>query len=154
MKVSKETIQALSNLGYRVWGDLKGYEFLEDDQDYEKATHLVIGYYGEDDEWVKKFKAPKTKEVTIEWVIDKISKESSYINLYLMLSKRFNGINVYAASYGIGVCSLMNIEADIAFVRSKLDEYGIKYRTEYSVLVYRFIISKSKDNIRRLQEIK
>lgn len=153
MKVSKETIQALFDLGYRVWGDLNCYEFLEDDQDYETATHLVV--YNPEDESYKKLKAPKVKEVTLEWVLERINKEHEDKNLYWMLRKHFDGINIYSASYGVGVCSLFDRECDIEIVKKKLNELGIKYRTELSEAgwVYKFIISKSKDNLSRLQAI-
>lgn len=156
MKVSKETIQALRNLGYHVWGDLKGFNFLEDDQDYEKATILVVAYVGEEDEWVKRLQAPKAKEVTVEWVLSKLNQDSSYKNLYEYLKSTFNSTNIYAASYGVGVDTLFDKEKEGERVAEKLKKLGLKYRTEYSDAgwVYRFIISKDKDNLKILQAIK
>lgn len=116
---------------------------------------MVIAYVGEDDEWIKKFKAPKNKEVTIEWILGKINQDSSYTNLYWYLKKHFASINVYAASYGVGVSTLCNYKEVGDSVSKKLTDLGLKFRTEFSEAgwVYRFIVGKDKDNIRILQAL-
>ena len=56
--------------------------------DYTNATHIGIGTKSDSDDWFcKSFKTPKVKEVTVEWVLDKISKENRYKNLYEYLQK-------------------------------------------------------------------
>ena len=155
MKVSKETIKAIERLGYYVWGDLGGFQFLEDDQDYNKATHLVISYVNEDDEWVRRLKAPKTKEVTLEWVMNKLNQESSYKNLYYYLKDYFSSIDIYATSYGVGVSTFCGHTKKAEDVAKKLNELGLKFKNEFSEggWVYRFVISRDKHNLRILQSL-
>ena len=105
MNITKETISKLEEFGYNVWADDK-YGFVDMD-DYKNATHIGIGTKSDSDDWFcKSFKTPNEKEVTVEWVLSKINKESSYKNLSQYLRRIFDySISVYPASYGIGVHS-------------------------------------------------
>ena len=67
-----------------------------------------------------------------------------------------SSISVYPASYGIGVVVLFGrTDNQIETVKKILDDYQIKYKTEYSQAhwVYRFKISKSKSNLDQLELI-
>ena len=157
MTITQETISKLNELGYNVWADDK-YGFV-DMNDYENATHLCIGTKSNLDDWFcKTFKAPNKKEVTVEWALDKISKENSYKSLYEYLQKIAdkNNISVYPASYGIGVASLFNRSKDIEKVSSKLHSLGLQFKTELSQggWVYRFVIGKNSENMRVLEALK
>lgn len=103
--------------------------------DYKSATHIGIGTKSHSDDWFcKSFKTPKEKEVTVEWVLDKISKENRYKSLYEYLQKIAdkNSISIYPASYGIGVASLFNRSKDIEMVSNKLHSLGLKFKNELS----------------------
>jgi len=157
MNITKETISKLNELGYDVWAsDSYG---LVDMDDYKNATHISISNYNgsNDDDWFcKSFKTPKEKEVTVEWVLNKVNKESSYKNLSQFLRKVFGySISVYPASYGIGVDTLGGYKVTAEHVSAKLKELGLKYRNELSDSgwVYRFIVSKDSENMRILESL-
>lgn len=157
MKITQETISKLNELGYNVWAYNPCRPTNIDD--YKNATHIGIGMIIEsnDDWFCKSFKTPKGKEVTVEWVLTKINKESSYKNLSQYLRKIFGySISVYPASYGIGVDTLGNYKVTAKNVSDKLEELGVKYRNEFSEgrWVYRFIVSKDKENMRILESLK
>lgn len=157
MKITKETISKLNQLGYNVWG-CKGYKTTDEGLSYKQAENLVVVLDTNDDFIIKDFKAPKEKEVTVEWVLSKINKESSYKNLSQYLRKVFGySISVYPASYGIGIDTFGGHHKEIASkITDKLKELGLKYRNEFSdaAWVYRFIISKDSENMKILESLK
>nr|WP_302584797.1 hypothetical protein [Paraprevotella clara]DAV71935.1 MAG TPA: hypothetical protein [Caudoviricetes sp.] len=156
MNITKETISKLEEFGYNVWADDK-YGFVDMD-DYKNATHIGIGTKSDSDDWFcKSFKTPNEKEVTVEWVLSKINKESSYKNLSQYLRRIFDySISVYPASYGIGVDTFGNYKVTAKNISDKLEELGLKYRNEFSEgrWVYRFIVSKDSENMRILKSLK
>ena len=143
MKISKETICTLNGLGYNVWAHDSNMNAVS----FEKGDHIYIDY--------RSIKTPKGKEVTAEWLLNKIS-DNGYINLSGYLAGLFGTLSVYPASYGIGVASLIGFEKDVDSVKNKLNDLGITYRCEYSEcrFVYRFIISKDSKNMRVLESLK
>lgn len=148
MNIKKETIKKLENLGYIVWFSMGSY-FCKSDDDYENATHIEISTLGMDGETIRKsIKAPK-KEVTVDWILEKLHKESIYHNLSVYLKKIFGYGMIYPTSYGIGVETFWNIKANSQKVEAKLKELGLMYRNEYSDAgwVYRFVISKDARNM-------
>lgn len=157
MKITKETISRLNELGYNVWGR-KGYKTTDDGLPYKQAENLVVVLETNNDFIIKDLKTPKEKEVTVEWVLDKISKENRYKSLYEYLQKIAdkNSISIYPASYGIGVASLFNRSKDIEMVSNKLHSLGLKFKNELSQggWVYRFIVSKDSENMRVLESLK
>jgi len=156
MNISKETIKKLESLGYVVFG-MKGYKSTDEGLCFNDAEHLVVSIENADSFYIKSLKTPKAKEVTVDWVLSKIEKESSYKNLSQYLRKVFGyTISVYSASYGIGVDTLGGYKQTAKTVSDKLNELGLKFRNEFSdaAWVYRFIISKDKDNMRILESLK
>lgn len=153
MNISKETIKRIEDLGYYVWGRT-GFRDTDSGLSYKDAEYIVVAI--NDD--IRSFKAPKSKEVTVEWVANKLNKESVYKNLRQYLVKLFGySISIYPASYGIGVDTFLGRHKDKAeMVASKLKELGLKYRNEYSDAgwVYRFIVSKDSENMRILESLK
>ena len=141
MKISKETIGRLNELGYNVWAHDSSMKPVS----FEKGNYIYIDY--------RSIKTPAAKEVTVEWLLNKIG--SSYINLSTYLKSLFDTLSIYPASYGIGVCSLIGFEKDVDSVKNKLSDLGITYRCEYSEcrFVYRFILSKEKENINILKSL-
>lgn len=148
MNISKDTIKKLEEPGHIVFG-MKGYKCTDDSISYKEADRLIVD--------LVTLRTPKVKEVTVDWVLSKIEKESSYKNLSQYLRKIFGyTISVYPASYGIGVDTLGGYKKTAKTVSDKLNELGLKFRNEFSdaAWVYRFIISKDKDNMRILESLK
>ncbi len=145
MNITKETISKLNQLGYNVWA----HDDNCNEVPFEKGNYIYIDY--------RSVKAPKQKEVTVEWLLDKISEKSSYRNLSNYLRKLFSStMSVYPASYGIGINSLFGYKDNVEMVETKLKEIGLKYRCEFSDcrFVYRFIISKDSENMKILESLK
>lgn len=118
----------------------------------EKATKFVAGGFGDDGGYVSKtLTAPKTKEVTLDWLKSKLFAERKpATDIYPLLRQIFG---TKAASYGVGVDTLWKAEEKKAEVRSLLDKYGIQYREECSFggWTYKFVISKSKENVANIE---
>ena len=153
MNISKETIKKIEDLGYYVWGRT-GLRCTDDGLSYKDAEYLVVVI--NDD--IREFKTPKVKEVTLEWVLDRLNKESAYKNLREYLVKVFGySIGIYPASYGVGIDNMFGrSKTDAEKVSEKLKELGLKFRNEFSdaAWVYRFVISRDKDNMRILESLK
>ncbi len=130
---------------------------------YEYNTLYI--QYGENRMIVKKENV-KSKEITVEYVEKLVQKDQKLysgaygeftIAMQRLCNERglTNRICVYPTTYGIGVFVLFNFNADkhIAEVKSIMEEYGIEYYNEYSEhqWVYRFKISKDKENLQRLK---
>tara|TARA_Y100000310_G_scaffold307455_1_gene349542 strand:+ start:980 stop:1390 length:411 start_codon:yes stop_codon:yes gene_type:complete len=106
----------------------------------------------------KTIKLPKNKDlITFEWINNKIN-QNNYKNLtnnFKKLIKKHNlSFNVYSTTYGIGVFNVMSIE-NIKILKDYLDLNKIKYKTEYSSKnwVFRFKISKNKENLNKIDNI-
>lgn len=164
MNISKETIKILEEQ-YII-------SFIDDnlrDSTPEKATQLAVHWEkidntGNNDNdllYVGEYiKAPK-KEITIDYVANKISKKSVFKNF----CNYFNGIiekyrfNAYPTSYGIGIFVILgfrdNINETKYLIESSLNELGIEFKTEYSDAhwVFRYKISKSTENIKRIERL-
>jgi hypothetical protein len=102
-------------------------------------------------------KAPKKKEVTIEFLFYKFNKETVFQNFakeFDAFLRKNTKLTCCATSYGIGVWDIFNSNsnAEIEMVQNALDEKGVKYHIEWSdaFWVRRFVISKSKENLARL----
>lgn len=110
----------------------------------------------------------KSKEITDEYIQKLIDKDkkmySGYygkfadgMNKLLKEVGADNYLNVYPTTYGIGVWVFYNwhVKNDVQVVEDLLKRYGIEYYNEYSdkMWVYRFKVSKRKDNISRLPNV-
>lgn len=156
MNISLETVKTLEDLGYSVMGR-KGHKVTDVGLPYSEATDLDLSLVEGDYISMWSFKTPKVKEVTTEWVLSKINMESSYRNLSQYLQRVFkHSISVYPASYGIGVDTLGGYKKSADEVAAKLEELGLKYRNEFSdaAWVYRFVISKDRENMAIMEGLK
>jgi hypothetical protein len=153
MKIRKETLEKLKDLGYSTLPSFKNS--YADPKGYEDADVLVV-YDMNDERWAfKRFSTPKKQEVTLDWIMNKLIAESKYKNLSDMFSKLFKDRGyVYPATYGIGLDNfwIEDCKKNAALVENKLRHLGIKFRTEFSDAgwVYRFVISKEKSNLEKL----
>lgn len=134
-------------------------EFVNNRESIDEATTLEI--YTKDG--FCKFVAPKSKEITIEYLFDKLNKSTqqgkAWENLSDLFGKLLPNYNFYATSYGVGMDAFLKSHARVLEVAQPLVEIllknGIDFNTEYSdaALVFRFKISKSKDNIEKLKNL-
>jgi hypothetical protein len=106
-------------------------------------------------------KLPKNKSlVTLDWLNKKIADKMVDFKNYTGEFKDFikkQGIKatVYATTYGIGVELLFVRQNGLDELKNRMTEIGLKYTTEVSDggYVYRFKISKSADNLKKLKEL-
>ena len=107
------------------------------------------------------FKTPMKKVIGLDWLMGKLNKESTYISLVDKLKDviDFGTYSCYPASYGIGIFRLFESSKNqldwYVKVESLLKDNDIVYRCEYSDArwVYRFVISKSVDNMKRIERM-
>ncbi|MFV0536817.1 MAG: hypothetical protein ACK5M3_05515 [Dysgonomonas sp.] len=153
MNISKQTIETMKGLGYSLIPSFqKSYK---EPANFKVADRLGIVMWTDDVYFSKYVPTPKEKEITVEWLMEKINQESVYKNLADVFAKLLvkESCAVYPASYGIGVDNLFKSnERTQKLVEDKLNRLGIKFRTEYSdaMWVLRFVISKEKENIEKL----
>lgn len=134
-------------------------EFVNSRESIDEATTLEI--YSKDG--FCKFVAPKSKEITIEYLFDRLNKYTkqglAYENLSGLFRKLLPSCNFYATSCGVGLDAFLKSHERVLEVAQPLVEIllknGIDFNTEYSdaAWVFRFKISKSKDNIEKLKNL-
>ena len=103
-------------------------------------------------------RAPKKKEVTLEWILGKINKSSSFVNLSEKLGKMLNikGLNVYPTSYGVGMFRLFGLNKnEVDRIHNFFKTNDIEYSNEYSDAryVFRFKVSKKKENLKKINKL-
>jgi hypothetical protein len=108
-------------------------------------------------------KLPAKKLITVEYILNAISKKENIDSIYINLSKYMQSLlkdksmNVYPTSYGIGIYRIYNKtqESDKEQVATILSNLNLEYSNEVSEggWVYRFKISKNKNNIEKLSTI-
>lgn len=147
-KTIGSVIAGLRSLGYDAFVWDSDYREVSD---YSKAVELVV-----DKTYIKLPK--KASTLTIPWVLSKVAKESVYQNFASEFNKVIQGAGLgsaYPTSYGIGLIVFGDRER-VSETRKEVDRLlskrGIEYTNEYSEagLVFRYRISKSKENLKRL----
>ena len=147
--------------------------------DKDKCTNIYVGLhvkngsiaeYGKnpdtfDAEFIgKTIRVPKKKEITMEYIIGKLSNNVVYENFSryfksVLVKLGYNGINVYPTSYGIGMFVLFSDRTYMRTAKNEIDtllkEMGVEYTNEYSdaAWVFRYKISKSEKNISKLKQL-
>ena len=130
----------------------------------QNADEITVYSY-EDYVQFYSYKLPKNKIVDLEWVMNKWGKstDSTFVSFtenfkQLLADKGYtNSINVYPTSYGIGIFVMFSAREQTTKIHQDvidiLTERNIEYRTGTSDAgwVFRFYISKSKENIERLK---
>lgn len=130
--------------------------------DWYNADTLYI-WYGDKGRMVVQKVSIKSKEITEDYVLKLIEKnEKSYKGIYgnfadkmnKLIAGRASQLSIYPTTYGIGIWIFYNFKAEenITYVENILKEKGIEYYNEYSDAryVYRFKISKKKENLERI----
>jgi hypothetical protein len=150
--------QLLNNEGWSVnYYDYSSTDTVDKDKATEIQVYKLEPYYES-----QTLKLPSKMKVTFEWVMNKITKDKVYktfsedFNKLLKL-KGYEKINAYPTTYGIGIFVGfgLNIPKTKEKIEFLLDSLGISYDTEYSDAryVFRYKISKSKQNIDKIQKI-
>ena len=130
--------------------------------DWYNANTLYI-WYGDKGRMVVQKVSVKSKEITEGYVLKLIEKnEKMYKGFYGEFTDKMNNLlgnkksyfSIYPTTYGIGVWLFYNFSADkdIKYIENILKEKGIEYYNEFSDMryVYRFKISKKRENLERL----
>lgn len=124
----------------------------------------IIGFDADTNDFVNvQFPMPKRLKLSTEYLLKQVNKQKyngcDYKNLSEIFAKIIpNGYAFYPTTYGIGVERLFVVDAnkDIERLQLFLQASRIEFRTEYSDArwVYRFVISKSKENIEKIKSLK
>lgn len=154
--VKPNTQNILREMNY----DVRLCDKYDEDCSVEDATHAAVVIFGEDGIRIKTLELPKSKEIGVDWFLNKLENNKLYKNLSSIFSKILNIGNgtacVYPATYGIGFTNYIFRDIETAKkLQNILDKNGIEYKTEYSdaFYVYRFVISKKKDNIDKIKQL-
>lgn len=166
MKAIEKAYNELLDLGYTItmYSD---YNRMIETTSINKATHISFGWLniGGDFDYIgKTIIIPKRESnQTTEYFLKKLNTDVIYKNFSdefnkILKAKGMNNYNSYPTSYGIGVF-LLGSSNKIEDSRKKIEQlfidFGIDFNTEYSEgrFVFRYKISKSKNNIERLKQI-
>ena len=151
MIISQQTIDKLKLLNYTIM-------FFNDGMDQvsqERATNFTICCL-DPFELFSSIK-PLKNEMTFEWIMQQIDKKKTYESIkWNDVFKPLELFNVgyYTTSYGVGVEVMFGRrEETIQKIATFLTEHDIEFTNEYSdaAWVYRFKISKAKENIDKLK---
>ena len=148
-------------------GELEQYAREFADSVNERHTHnwydadTLYIRYGDKGRMVVHKVSVKSKEITEDYVLKLIEKnEKMYKGFYGEFTDKMTNLvgnryfSIYPTTYGIGVWLFYNFSADkdIKYIENILKEKGIEYYNEFSDMryVYRFKISKKRENLERL----
>lgn len=156
--ISNETINTLWNIDKI---NVCFYDNNMNEVDKEQATKIHLFSFNDNGYFSKTLQATK-KETTYSYIQEKINQANTYVNFCNDFKKLINTncFDVYPTTYGIGVfvaISFRNEKEDHKrTIEEALNKYNVDYTTEYSEAgwVFRYKISKSKDNISKLSAIK
>lgn len=136
-------------------------QWINTTEDPDQAIEMIVYQY-EPTFTMKTIKLPKNKLVDFDYIMNKVNADKVYQNFAdnfrsLLTGSGFeHSINVYPTSYGIGFFVLFNFRNENTKIKecidSILNERNIEYRNEFSDAgwVFRYRISKSKENISKL----
>lgn len=167
MKAIEKAYNELIGLGYtmNLYSD---YNRMIETTSINRATHISFGWLnidGGDFDYIgKTIEIPKRESnQTTEYFLKKLKTDVLYKNFSdefnkILKAKGMNNYTCYPTSYGIGVFLLgfsKYINECKDQIESTLNELGVIFNTEYSDahFVFRYKISKNKNNIERLQKI-
>lgn len=174
MKITKETIKRFEaensllslHFAYGARCFSMGYsEWTRSGNQIEDATWVQILGWDENDRYIGfVFKPPKSKEVTFEYLMNKVEshlgRESSWVNLRDTFERLLPnlGHRFHTTSYGVAFDTFMlSHESVMKYteeLRLWLEGKGIEFTNEYSdaAWVYRFRIGRSAANLARIAQ--
>ncbi len=161
MNIKPETISQLKQV-YTFWFADKN--FIET-SDIDKAVEIHIGFEldekGEPTNYISKSIKATKKEITFDYIVDKINQQNIYKSFATHFSKLLKPLNLqaYPTTYGIGIFVALNNKQKSETIQTEinniLNKHNVVYSNEFSDAhwVYRYKISKSKENIERINKI-
>lgn len=173
MNIREETLRQLSQLyTFHFENDQGSCHYWNEPEISEiplsKCTMLIINWSldknGEPERFLgKSLRLPKKMEITLAWILGKIENGKAYQSFAeqfnCLLNKKFpNRFLAYPTTYGIGVFIIFGGKRtgqEIELIKKELESRNIQYQNEFSKAhwVYRFKISKAKENIEKLKSI-
>ena len=146
--------------------DIHSVNFFDDfcnEVEPNKATEMNIIIINDTID-IKTIKLPKKKLIDVGYVMNKINSNKvyeSFVNDFkTLLPKKYEySINVYPTTYGIGIFVAYTQRQYILEIKKEIDSILNSKRIEYknepsdAGYVFRYKISKSKENINRLKNI-
>jgi hypothetical protein len=154
MNITDKTIETIRQMGYGVMFYDNGINDTTPGKAIEISVYCLDPYYIN-----YSFKTPKNKEITTDWIMNKIAQKENYTSINwnkIFEPLKLDNIHFYITSYGIGVETIFGSKHE---TRNKINEYldnlGIEYKNEYSDAnwVFRYKISKSKENIEKINKL-
>lgn len=158
-----ESIKEKFEKEYGVWFmiDKKFNQMHIQDLDESERAALGIPPFAEGEERGGMKSVKLVKEITEEWIREKIVayKEggTSYKNLSKEFSKLIEGVDFYSATYGLGTHIALDSEEKVKDkirpVLERLDENNVEYKLQFSdaFWVFRIILLTNKENLKRIQ---
>jgi hypothetical protein len=159
MNIKKRTLEALQNDGY-LFSFNTDYEY---NVSCEAGTEMYINGLITGNGKEVTIKATK-KQTNYKYIMNQLNKDTIYKNFakdfQKLISNEYEGdYTIYPTSYGIGIYVFGNGQRiSTNMIRNCeriLNNFGIKYTTEYSEMryVYRYRISKSAENISKIKNL-
>ena len=138
---------------------------MQETYQFDKANYIRIVNMGDNSLTHKTIKILKNLDrFNLEYILDRMSVENIYKPITNLVRKflreqDYTGLAVYPASYGFGLDAFGRrdkFEQRDKDIRALLEKYGLKYTVEYSDAgwVFRYKLSKSRENIEKLKSIK
>ena len=161
MNIKPETIKQLKEL-YTFWF---ADENFNETTNIDKAVELHIGFEldekKEPTNYISKSIKTTKKEITFDYIVDKINSQNIYKSFAAHFSKMLKPLNLqaYPTTYGIGIFVVLTNKQTSETIQTEintlLDKHNITYLNEFSQAhwVYRYKISKSKENIERINKL-
>jgi hypothetical protein len=152
--MNNETINNLAKEGISVWFSDANINL----KPFEDATHYGIAQW--EPEYLSiRGKLPKRVPFDAAYVYEQIAKKQKYEAIdynAIFAPLKIQNARFYTTSYGLGVDVIFGNKTDtIDTIRKHLEANNILFSEEYSEAhwVYRFKISKAKENIERLNTL-
>ena len=158
MNITDKTIEGLKQAGYDITFRDKFYNECSKLDCVEYCVHATMTSGMEYFPKFYHFK-PKKSETTLSYLMEQIAKKENYESINwneIFAPLKLDNVYFYITSYGIGVETLFSNKTE---TRGKIDaflnEHGIEYTNEYSdaAWVFRYKISKSKENINKINAL-
>lgn len=158
MIISQETVDKLKEIyGKSIYFNKENHDY-DNECDPKEANYIGVGFTPDGDYIGAYFAAPKKKEVTLEWALNKINAKSEYISFVedfnKLLKKKHLDVSAYPTTYGIGIFSFHHASLkDSGKIDDLLNELGIQFKKEFSDARYvlRYKISKNSINMGKIK---
>ena len=140
--------------------DLNLDKLFIDIQDHKPILYICLN-----DGTIRTFNIPKKKDINKAWVENKLNIINGYKNLTSVFENLNLNYKIYYTTFGFSYCIIgcmfsqkqkEDFKKDVDQIKNKLNVLNISFKNEFSPAnwVYRFIISKTKDNLKIIEALK